>query len=412
MVNGLALPGDGTPDLVLLCVIALGMTGGPAWGLVAGFCAGLALDLAPPATVLVGQYALVLCLIGYCAGRLRFALRHSALLALAAAAVIATIGEAMAAVLTLALDEPEVTWATIAHVLPRSVLYDVVFSPLVLFCSVGLAVALGMSVDPVLDSPALESAGSAASVTVTATNPYGADRYGLNADSDPGLTGIAYRTGRLAGGGTELAGRGVPKIAFGGSLPGAGRAARERAARERAVPKIAFGTGALPGAGRAAGRAVPTISFGPSGPGFSGRRVQAGSRSRRAAPKFRPAVPARSATRPWLAGAAAGGTVALSVASGGPLRMSGSGPVGVGSLSLGPLGNGHRGIGVIRPGRKRKQPRFARAAASQQPAWSRQPKTPRIRGRRGVFRRLPWVTRAGGRSTVWRIGSTRTEGWR
>ena len=80
IVNGLALPGGGTPDLVLLCVVAIGMTGGSASGVVAGFGAGLALDLAPPASQLAGQYALVLCLIGYGSGRLRFVLRHSAVL--------------------------------------------------------------------------------------------------------------------------------------------------------------------------------------------------------------------------------------------------------------------------------------------------------------------------------------------
>ena len=49
VVNGLPFPGGGTPDLVLLCVVALGLTGGTQAGLIAGFFAGLALDLAPPA---------------------------------------------------------------------------------------------------------------------------------------------------------------------------------------------------------------------------------------------------------------------------------------------------------------------------------------------------------------------------
>src|SRR6266699_7236764 len=114
IVNGLALPGGGTPDLVLLCVVALGMTRGPTAGLIAGFCAGLALDLAPPASQLVGLYALVLCLAGYGSGRLRFTLRHSAAAAIAAAAAMAALGAALAAVITLTLDMPEVTWATVA----------------------------------------------------------------------------------------------------------------------------------------------------------------------------------------------------------------------------------------------------------------------------------------------------------
>jgi len=166
IVNGLALPGGGTPDLVLLCVIAIGMTGGPGSGVVAGFSAGLALDLAPPASQIVGQYALVFCLIGYGSGRLRFLLRRSAVLVVVSAAAMAALGEALSAVLTLALDTPEVTRSTVAHVLPSTVLYDTALAPLILLCWVRLAVALGVRFEPHDDSPALEPGGSAAPATV------------------------------------------------------------------------------------------------------------------------------------------------------------------------------------------------------------------------------------------------------
>jgi rod shape-determining protein MreD len=66
VVNRLALPGGGTPDLVLLVVVALGLAGGPVAGALTGFCAGLSLDIAPPASQLIGQYALVFCVVGYC----------------------------------------------------------------------------------------------------------------------------------------------------------------------------------------------------------------------------------------------------------------------------------------------------------------------------------------------------------
>src|SRR5215469_6916151 len=169
VVNGLALPGGGTPDLVLLCVVALGLTCGPAAGLVAGFCVGLALDLAPPAYQLAGQYALVLCLVGYGSGRLRFTLRHSVVLAIAAAAVMAALGEAMAAALTLTLGAPEVTWATVKQVLPPTVVYDVLLSPVMLLCWVRSAIALGVNFDPRDESPAMEPGGSAAPTTVAGT---------------------------------------------------------------------------------------------------------------------------------------------------------------------------------------------------------------------------------------------------
>jgi len=54
IVNRLPLPGGGVPDLVLLCVVGIGLVAGPQPGLIAGFCAGLALDLAPPQAELVG----------------------------------------------------------------------------------------------------------------------------------------------------------------------------------------------------------------------------------------------------------------------------------------------------------------------------------------------------------------------
>ena len=72
------LPGAAGPDLVLVVVVALALTGGPQEGMLAGFCSGLALDVAPPATHLVGQDALVFCLVGYGCGRLSGHLSESA----------------------------------------------------------------------------------------------------------------------------------------------------------------------------------------------------------------------------------------------------------------------------------------------------------------------------------------------
>ena len=85
VVNRLALPGSGAPDLVLLTVVALGLCSGPAAGAVTGFCAGLAFDIAPPGSYLIGQYALVFCLVGYLCGRLSGMANRSALLTTAAA---------------------------------------------------------------------------------------------------------------------------------------------------------------------------------------------------------------------------------------------------------------------------------------------------------------------------------------
>src|SRR6266487_1334094 len=54
VVDRLPLPGGG-PDLVLLAVVALGLTSGPMAGMLTGFLAGLALDIAPPASGVLGE---------------------------------------------------------------------------------------------------------------------------------------------------------------------------------------------------------------------------------------------------------------------------------------------------------------------------------------------------------------------
>ena len=498
IVNGLSLPGGGTPDLVLLCVIAFGMTGGPAVGVIAGFYAGLALDLAPPASHLVGQYALVLCLVGYGASRLRFTLRHSALLALAAAAAMAALGEIMAAGLALMLDSPDVSWAIAARLLPPSVLLDVVLSPVTLFVSVRLAVALGMTVGPLDDSPVPEAGGSAALGTVAAQA--GAAGMGVVSvvngarvggvprrthHGAPGGDSLAAATGRwLVGDVAEAApaigavgwlagpaksrrarreqarltatltgasprkgafwvGRhppgllpraptappstsGLARLRPGGGVPGSavaiprpsqtgparpGRAihlgladeqrkrARRANGRVRAaglaapasdrgslhrfavngvvgpdLPRIAFGTGGLPGAGRAAGRPVPRIGF----------------RS----------ASLRSAAR------------AISDGAGTAPGSSAPGPRGSGYRGMHRFGPDYRGDRTARARRRRRQPRFARGMSGYQPSRPRQPKKARMSAGHGAFRRLPWMRRAGGRSAVWRIGSTRMSGLR
>lgn len=504
IVNGLALPGSGTPDLVLLCVIAIGMTGGPASGVAAGFGAGLALDLAPPASQLVGQYALVLCLIGYWSGRLRFVLRHSAGLAVAAAAAMAALGEALSAVLTLALDTPEVTRSTVGQVLPPTVLYDVALAPVILLCSVRLAVAIGVSFDPHDDSPAQETGGSAAPAIAAGVT------------AAPGIAGMnaatqlqRARQRRAALGGSRAAASGrwlVGDVAFDTPAMGSigwlsGPASSRRARREQArltatiigvtprkgafwvgrrppglhpltplVPQKARGLARLrPGAGAAGSAAARP---GPSYHARFGRPVRLGladeqrQRARAASSRARarghvayganrhgldrhglngPAVPriafstsnagGRSAHGPAgligrparyrthriafgtgsLPGAGrAAGRPPPRIAFGTPgLGPSGAGPIGAGQFGAGRgglIGVGGAAIRSAHGGRKPKQPRFSRSAASQ-PVKARRPKTARIGPSHGVLHGLSWFRRPGDRSTVWRVGSRRMSGY-
>ena len=451
IVNGLALPGGGAPDLVLLCVVAVGLTGGPQAGLVAGFCAGLALDLAPPANQLIGQYALVFCLVGYACGRLRFTLTQSAVLAMASAAGAVVAGEILAAGLVLVLDTPEVTLATVAQVLPATVLYDLVLTPVFIFAGVRIAVALGVSFNSLDDSPALEIGGSAQPTGLadlvrarrlrraTGTDGGVASGAWLTGDSaadvalvgtvgwldgpptsrrarrerarltaaltgaaprkgsfwvgsrppglrptessapaaqqaglrklrpESGVAGTAARermpahlsgsdgselrgaafegsgSGGLSGRGWVSGGANTPKIAFGtGALPGAGRAARRgvpkiafkassparpvgggevgggRVGGGTRTPKIAFGSGGLPGAGRASGRRTPKIAFGSGLP--KGSRTSPG---RPALPSFR-SRSGRSASGTWLAGSRLRSAGLGSTGPRGHIRLPGS----------------------------------------------------------------------------------------
>jgi rod shape-determining protein MreD len=133
VVDNLRLPGGAGPDLVLVVVVAVALTGGPMEGMLGGFCAGLALDVAPPATHLVGQYALVFCLVGYACGQLRVSLDHSAWLPICVVAVGSAAGELLYALTGMVFGDPDITWTAVRQVLPASVVYDVLLSPFVLY---------------------------------------------------------------------------------------------------------------------------------------------------------------------------------------------------------------------------------------------------------------------------------------
>lgn len=131
ILTRLPLPG-GTADLVLLVLIGIALARGPQTGAVAGFGAGLVVDLMPPADHGVGQYAFVLCLAGYLLGMLgrRVVVDTTvgimALTAITAAGVF--LGFAAIGALT---GDPRVTWAGVVRLLPSVVLYTTALAPLV-----------------------------------------------------------------------------------------------------------------------------------------------------------------------------------------------------------------------------------------------------------------------------------------
>jgi rod shape-determining protein MreD len=136
VLDNLRLPFGAGPDLVLVVVVALALTGGPVEGILGGFCAGLALDVAPPATHLVGQYALVFCLVGYAAGRVGGHLDESAWAPIGVVAVGSAAGELLFALTGMMFGNLDITWSAVGQVLPASVVYDVLLSPFVLYAVV------------------------------------------------------------------------------------------------------------------------------------------------------------------------------------------------------------------------------------------------------------------------------------
>ena len=95
LLDRLPFPGGSAPNLVLVLVVTLALASGPTEGMLIGFGAGLALDIAPPASNLLGLSALVFCVIGYGCGRLRGPLERSAWLPLAVVALGVAAGEAL-----------------------------------------------------------------------------------------------------------------------------------------------------------------------------------------------------------------------------------------------------------------------------------------------------------------------------
>lgn len=143
----LPLPGA-TPDLALLCVVALALAHGPGFGVVAGFSTGLAVDLVPPADNAAGRWALAFTVVGYLAGLARGEARRSAFVPVAVVAVAAAASLLLVAGVGALLGDPDVSWAALRRLLPTAVLYDVVLSAFVL--PVVLAMADRVGPDPLV----------------------------------------------------------------------------------------------------------------------------------------------------------------------------------------------------------------------------------------------------------------------
>ncbi|MBA3744152.1 rod shape-determining protein MreD [Sporichthya sp.] len=98
--------GPGEPQVAALAVLGVALTAGARAGAVAGFGTGLLLDLLPPADHATGQWAFVLCLLGYLIGMLAADVVDSRLLGAALAALGAALAPIAFTVLGLVLGDP------------------------------------------------------------------------------------------------------------------------------------------------------------------------------------------------------------------------------------------------------------------------------------------------------------------
>lgn len=130
VVTRIPFPGSVGPDLVILVVAAWAVRTGPLPGCVAGFGAGLLVDIVPPAFHAIGRFALVYCLVGYLVGLASAEAEDSAAVSSIAVAVGALGGTLLSTVLGALLADPRVVWDGIARVMAGAALYDLLGAPL------------------------------------------------------------------------------------------------------------------------------------------------------------------------------------------------------------------------------------------------------------------------------------------
>ncbi|MEV0237314.1 rod shape-determining protein MreD [Nonomuraea sp. NPDC050786] len=126
LVNRVSLPGGGAPDLVLLAVIGAAMGRGAPYGAVLGFCAGLLADVMPPTAHLLGQYAFVLAVVGYVAGR-------GAGGPVTTVVLCVLMAPLLAAFVVELLSDPRMTLSMLTDQVPVTVVYTLLVSPLVIW---------------------------------------------------------------------------------------------------------------------------------------------------------------------------------------------------------------------------------------------------------------------------------------
>lgn len=126
----LGLPGA-TPDLVVVCVVALALALGPTVGAMAGFVGGLLLGVAPPSDGYLGLSALVFVVIGYLAGKV-IDPRDRSIWLIMGIVGLSTSGAVLGtALISAVVGSERISWESVPALALTSALYGVLLTPLV-----------------------------------------------------------------------------------------------------------------------------------------------------------------------------------------------------------------------------------------------------------------------------------------
>jgi rod shape-determining protein MreD len=131
LLSRLGLPGA-TPDLVVVMVVAIALSMGPVDGAIAGFVAGMLIDLAPPADTLLGVNSLVYVVIGYLTGRVIDPRDRTVPILIGIVGIAAGFAILATATLDSLLGSERVVWDEMAGLVLSSILYAIILAPLVI----------------------------------------------------------------------------------------------------------------------------------------------------------------------------------------------------------------------------------------------------------------------------------------
>jgi rod shape-determining protein MreD len=130
LLSRLGLPGA-TPDLVVVTVVAIALAMGPTQGAVAGFVAGVLVDLAPPADSLLGVNAIVYIAIGYLTGFVVDPRDRTVPVMIGIVGLSAGAATLATAAFDTLLGSGRVSWGEVPGLVLSSALYAVVLAPVV-----------------------------------------------------------------------------------------------------------------------------------------------------------------------------------------------------------------------------------------------------------------------------------------